>query len=101
MEQGDYKYRTNIKSGDEIGELSTAFDSMAGKLTGIYRNLDTQVKQRTKDLEAANEQLAQTEAEHRTSLGMSERTNNAMIGRELKMIELKKENMDLKKKLGR
>ena len=29
---GDFGVRTNIKTGDEIGELSTAFDSMAQKL---------------------------------------------------------------------
>lgn len=57
MAGGDLSARAKVESGDEIGELGRAFNDMAGKLSGIYSSLESQVAQRTMDLDAANAQL--------------------------------------------
>lgn len=56
-------------------------------------SLDKKVKTRTKILE-------QSEADTKKTLALAERTNKLMVGRELTMVELKRELIDLKKKMG-
>jgi hypothetical protein len=45
-------------------------------------------------------QHKQAEVAIKTKIEEIEKTNNLMIGRELKMVELKKENEELKKQLS-
>jgi len=59
--EGNLDYRTEIKSKDEIGQLSRAFDTMASelkestdKLEEHARTLELKVRERTSDLEEAN-----------------------------------------------
>lgn len=54
---GNLKYRTNIKTIDEIGQLGKAFNEMAEKLDNLYSSLEQQVKDRTGELHQANEQI--------------------------------------------
>ncbi|MDO8429759.1 MAG: HAMP domain-containing protein [bacterium] len=71
-------------SGDEIGALGQAFNVMISKLKESYSGLEKQVQSRTAQLE---EKMAE-----------SEKMNDLMVGRELKMVELKKEIAELKGK---
>ncbi len=82
---GNLDKRVEITSQDEIGTLGNAFNTMAGKLQELYQGLEQKVKDRTRVLEEKTATL--------------EKMNKLMVGRELKMIELKKEVEDFKKKL--
>ena len=75
--QGNLKHKIEINSKDEIGELAGAFNEMAANLQKSRTNIEKQVKERTADLE---------------------RLNKSMVGRELKMMELKKEIKKFKHK---
>lgn len=66
-----------VKSNDEIERLANAFNEMSRQLQEEKEKIEEKVKNRTKELE---------------------KINYAMVGRELKMIELKKELKELKKK---
>jgi nitrogen fixation/metabolism regulation signal transduction histidine kinase len=68
--EGNLTYQINAKNKDEIGKLSTSFDQMAKKLNESHENIEAKVTERTNEL---------------TKL------NKYMTGRELKMMELKKE----------
>ena len=48
--KGDYNYRVDIKSNDEIGHLAYKFDVMRKSVLETNRNLNRLVKERTKDL---------------------------------------------------
>ncbi len=79
---GNLDKRVKITSQDEIGTLGNAFNNMAEKLQSLYTGLEQQVKERTVVLEEKTDEL--------------EKMNKLMVGRELKMIELKKEIATLK-----
>ncbi len=83
ISKGNFDVRTDIKTKDEIGNLSSEFNNMAKslkeskvKLEEYSKSLEEEVKNRTKELEEKNTEL--------------ERFNKLAVGRELKMIELKK-----------
>ncbi len=87
MVQGDFKVKLTSKElaeKDELGVLARTFSEMFRKLEETYNSLEEKVRKRTADLE-------KSEADLMKVLTDSERLNNLMIGRELKMIELKKE----------
>jgi len=106
--KGNYAVKINIKTGDELEVLGETFNKMAGELKGqsealqeakstleikvkartselreLAKSLDEKVKQRTKELQKRVEEL--------------ERFHSLTVGRELKMIELKKEIKKLQK----
>ena len=56
--KGNLDHRLDIKTGDEIEELATGFNRMAGELKGLYTNLENKVKERTAQLAEANDLLA-------------------------------------------
>ena len=65
---GDLSFRVQIKSQDEIGVLADSFNKMTeslvkaeGKLKQWGKTLELKVKERTKELEAAQKQLLQSE----------------------------------------
>jgi HAMP domain-containing protein len=97
---GDLTVETRIGSSDEIGDLGKSFGVMlnalkkSGKSLKEYsRNLEKKVKERTKELEESKERLEEKNKD-------LERINKVAIGRELKMIELKKTTEELKKKVN-
>jgi signal transduction histidine kinase len=55
--KGDFQYRIDIKSGDEIEDLGHAYNQMADKLGAIYENLAQQVNERSRQL-VRSERLA-------------------------------------------
>lgn len=77
IEKGDLETKILINRTDEIGDLAESFNKMAFALKKSKNELSKKVEERTKDLEEANKY---------------------MVGRELKMIELKKEIKTLSKK---
>ncbi|XOU94986.1 MAG: cache domain-containing protein [Candidatus Kerfeldbacteria bacterium] len=77
IEKGNLNYKVGTNSKDEIGQLSRSFDKMTASIKKSRSNINQKVEERTKDLEDLNK---------------------SMIGRELKMIELKKEIIELKNK---
>jgi HAMP domain-containing protein len=83
---GNLNTTIEVTSQDEIGELSEAFNQMATQLKQYYSNLETQVKEKT---EQVLKQMEETG-----------RMNKLMVGRELRMVELKRENETLRQKLG-
>lgn len=82
--EGSLDMRMDIASNNEIGELASAFNLMTDKVQDAQENLQAQVDART-------QQLSQKVEE-------TERLNQTMVGRELKMIELKKQIDELTKK---
>src|SRR6185369_2470619 len=60
IRKGDLSTRLDIKTGDEIEILADEFNQMAEHLNDAYANLERKVTQRTQELTAANDKLAET-----------------------------------------
>lgn len=80
----------DVESNDEIGKLADAFKNMTLRLERSYGLLEKKVIERTEEL--AN---AKHVADERAS--EAERLSNLMVGREIKMVELKREIDELRK----
>ena len=117
---GDLTKQVVVKSKDEIGQLGLAFNEMTAKLKESYKIMESKIEDRTKELQIERGSL-EKKAEERTSeleglktnleKTIEERTrnlnskvlelekmNDLMVGRELKMAELKDELKKLKDK---
>jgi len=57
---GDLTEKAEVKSGDEIGQLSSAFNNMTNKIKAYYLSLEGTIKQRTREL---NEEKTKISAE--------------------------------------
>ncbi len=55
--QGDFEHRIELHSGDEMEELAAAFNDMTARLCEMYRNLEQQVNERSRQL-VRSERLA-------------------------------------------
>lgn len=75
---------TLIKEQNEIGILSREFSAMLATINKSHQALEQQVSERTKELNDSHRRLEEKISE-------LEKTNQVMVGRELKMIELKKQ----------
>lgn len=80
---GDLEFRLNLRRNDEIGSTADSFDTMAAKLQksrevmqNYSKELEKKVRERTKELEKTNVDL--------------KKFKELAVGREIKMIELKK-----------
>lgn len=67
---GNLKFKIDIKSDDEIGVLSNAFNSMAERLNTLYESLEQQVMERTHELSRKNQELKQAHKELKDSQSM-------------------------------
>ncbi|ABD05602.1 adenylate/guanylate cyclase [Rhodopseudomonas palustris HaA2] len=54
---GDFGQRIEVRTGDELEELSDQFNSMAGQLRETYAGLESKVEERTRDLERSINEL--------------------------------------------
>jgi methyl-accepting chemotaxis protein len=110
--RGNLDVQVDIKSKTEIGELATTFNQMIEDLkksqTALEEaktTLEAKVKERTKELEELNKNLEKKVRERTQELQERvdelEKFYESTIGRELKMIELKKEIKRLKEELKR
>jgi len=68
--QGNLKYRTDVKSEDEIGILAKAFNDMANKLSDLYNSLEQKVMDRTHELSRINLQLKRANQEIKDTQSM-------------------------------
>jgi methyl-accepting chemotaxis protein len=92
-EVADGKLKTDINrqahsQNDEIGSLTSSIYTMIDTLTAMI----TQEKKTGEEMRKASESLHEKNSE-------LEKMNSIMLGRELKMIELKKEIEELKSKM--
>jgi GAF domain-containing protein/HAMP domain-containing protein len=55
--EGDFSFRTTIKSKDEIGKLAGSFNYLANQLQILITDLDLRVQERTKSLDKRTNQL--------------------------------------------
>jgi HAMP domain-containing protein len=119
---GNLSQNINITSHDEIGTLAKTFNEMSLKLHQSYSILEEKVKQRTQELEDIKHNLEDKVKERTTELEKAkqdlenkvtarteelaskltelERMNKIMIGRELKMLDLKNQIEELQRKLS-
>jgi nitrate/nitrite-specific signal transduction histidine kinase len=89
--QGDFDYKVISDSQDEIGDLAQAFNAMALAVKQSESEVDVKVKNQTKEIKESKDEL-------RLKLAEIEKLNGFMMGREAKMIELKKKISELEKK---
>jgi C4-dicarboxylate-specific signal transduction histidine kinase len=87
ISQGDFSQTVPLDSNDEVFLLGKSLVTMAEKLKASYDNLNDEVKKKTEELSNKMKDL--------------EVMNEHMVGREIKMIELKKEISDLKAELDK
>ena len=93
---GELDHRIDVKGDDEFTELSEAFNLMTAKLRGSYHILETEIHERKEA-----EKLVQRHAEElEASIKELTRFNSASMGREIRMIELKKEINELCSQAG-
>lgn len=108
--EGNLDHHFQIKTGDEIEELAKAFNVMVKRLQNSRKQLEEakdvleiRVKARTEELEefaeGLNNQVKERTSELRERLDELERFHKLVVGREMKMLELKKEIKELKEKL--
>jgi GAF domain-containing protein/CHASE3 domain sensor protein len=57
---GDLEHEIDIRTGDEIEELSVEFNKMAAELAGVIGSLEQRVDERTRSLQAAAEVASAT-----------------------------------------
>ncbi len=63
IERGELGKKIEIKSRDEIGELTAAFNEMAARLSAYTGELENKVTERTSELKRKLEELAKSNAE--------------------------------------
>jgi nitrate/nitrite-specific signal transduction histidine kinase len=118
---GKMETRLEIKTQDEVGDLGVSFNKMASELQGLYENMDKKIKEKTEDVQKRNvdleevvwartaelektksnlkKQIEEQTGELREKLEQIESFNKMVVGRELKMMEIKRENEEMKNKL--
>jgi len=110
ISKGNLSHRIKTKTKGETKELAKTFNQMADnlqksreKLRETKKVLQIQVKARTKELRRLNQELEdrvrQRTQELQKRVDELERFHRLTIGREMRMIELKKKIKKLKKKL--
>ena len=110
IRKGNLDYKVDIRTGDEIEQLAKEFNRMAERLgqskAALEESkavLEIKVAARTKELkelaESLEEQVKGRTKELQEKMKELERFNRLAVGRELKMIELKKEIERLKKEI--
>lgn len=58
---GDFSHYVEIRGDDELNLMAKTFNQMTGQLAELYSNLEQKVEERTRDLEAKNKELVETQ----------------------------------------
>lgn len=110
--RGDFKAKAIVYSKDELGELAENFNKMTKELGEAKKTmeeerdiLEIKVNARTKELNQTNERLEE-EVQKRTEqmqrkISELEKMSKLMVGRELRMKELKKEIEEAREEIER
>jgi signal transduction histidine kinase len=100
ISRGNLDYKIKIKSEDEIGRLSDAFNKMSGdlkksrsELESYSENLEKEVEERTKEL---NEKVVKLKASESANLSILKDLNNTIANLEKAEGEIKEKNLELK-----
>lgn len=107
--RGNLDVKAIIKAKDEIGDLADEFNLMIGKLKTARETiqeeksvLEIKVRARTNELQelakSLDEKVRERTKELQERIEELERFHRLTVGRELKMLELKKENEKLRDK---
>ena len=98
---GNLNERIKTNGGDEIDVMAKSINVMASQISKSHEGLEEEVKVRTEELEADIEERKKIEKALQKRLHELEVFHKASVGRELKMVELKKEINELLAELGR
>jgi HAMP domain-containing protein len=90
IEKGNFDHKVGTDTKDEIGQLSRAFDKVTSAVRRSRADVDKKVKEQTREILEEQKKIEESKA-------ILEKMNASMVGRELKMVELKKEIERLKK----
>lgn len=82
IKEGNFKIESGTVSDDEIGEIMSSFNGMAEQLSNYTGDLQAAVEEQTLEINKKAEEYQEL--------------NKLMIGREVKMMELKKEIEELR-----
>jgi len=91
VSEGSREEKIEVESDDEIGQLAKAFNKMMDSIVSARSDVDKKVEEQTVE-------LAKQIKEAQKAQEMAEKMSSAMTGRELKMVELKREIQELKVK---
>jgi methyl-accepting chemotaxis protein len=108
--RGDLNHRVVVNTKNEIEELAQSFNKMVDNLQQSQiatekskQMLEIKVKERTKELQdltgSLEEKVKEKTKELQQRINELEKFHNVTVGRELKMIELKKKVEELEKKI--
>ncbi len=101
--EGEAKEKISIITNDEISEVVECLKQMVEELENMKAVLEIKVRARTEELrelvENREEEITKRTKELRERTEELEEFNKVAVGRELKMIELKKEIKELEEKL--
>ncbi|MEK7581899.1 MAG: ATP-binding protein [Patescibacteria group bacterium] len=84
--QGNLTYRVNIKTGDEIEQLASAFNDMVQKLEESHSGLEEKVREKTKELAKKIEDIG--------------KTNKSLADAESAMLNILEDARELEKELA-
>jgi nitrate/nitrite-specific signal transduction histidine kinase len=59
---GDWNQRVPVSRNDELGMLSYSFNQLADEISSLYRSMEIQVRERTRELETRSSQFEATSA---------------------------------------
>lgn len=76
---GDYGLRLNSRRNDELGELTRVFDGMARQIDAHTRDLEGRVAERTRDLAAAHDRIAEAHTQIQDSIRYAGLIQDAML----------------------
>ncbi len=79
LEQKDYSVQVDIPTGDEVGRVGLAFNSMVKEIKYHTENLESLVEERTRSLEEANKEI--------NSLNEQLKSENLRLGAELEVAQ--------------